>query len=81
MTALWACVSAPTAPHPLAQPNGLGNGQSNIRRPEGPRYGSIQRIFFAEGNVIPFQQPPVFVLERHFLVMLRLVANKEERAA
>jgi len=44
-------------------------------RPNGARSNSIPYIAFIKCHLIPFQQPPVFILKRLPLVMLRLVAD------
>ena len=44
-------------------------------RPNGAGYDSIPHIAFIKCHLIPFQEPPVFILKRHLLVVLRLVAD------
>ena len=65
----------PTARDSSAQPIGLGEARTRFLRPNGVRCRLIPHVFFIEFDLIPFQQPPVFILKCHLLVMPRLVAD------
>ncbi len=59
--------------HSSTRPNGPGMlPPEPICAPTG-RHASVPYITFVELHLVPFQQSPVFILETHFLMVLRLV--------